>query len=70
MEEEYKAYTNLVWRMKGNNHLGDQSIYVRVILKWMLKEVSLRWIDWLGKEWQGGLLCKRPWAYIFSKRPV
>jgi len=60
MEEEDKAYTNLLWRMEGNKHLGDQSIDVRVILKWMLKEVSISWIDWPEKEWHGRLLCKRP----------
>jgi hypothetical protein len=41
MGEEEKAYTNLVWKMVGNKHLGDLSIDVMIILKWMLKEVSL-----------------------------
>ena len=40
-EEEHKAYCNLLWKMEGNKHLGDRSIDIRIILKWMLKEVSL-----------------------------
>jgi hypothetical protein len=46
MRKRRGAYTNLVGKSEGRNHLEDPGVDVRTILKWIFKkwDVGMDWI--------------------------
>jgi hypothetical protein len=43
------VYRVLVWKSEGKNHLGDQCVDGRIILRWIFRKWDV-WV-WTGLSW-------------------